>query len=60
MEMRVVKMIVEYITITHTDQHKFVETVNSNISRGFVPFGGISIAIAGNEIVQMQAMVKYA
>jgi len=52
--------IVDYATIIHVDQQKFVESIMRAIIDGWVPFGGISVAASGNELVQVQALVKYA
>ncbi len=61
METMGVKMkIVTYMTVVHVDQQKFVESVISQMHKGFVLLGGISVTASGSELIQAQALVKYA
>jgi len=54
------RKIVKYGFATDSDDEGFYDIINDQISKGWQPFGGISIAYTGHGILFFaQAIVKY-
>jgi len=49
---------VKYKVVVESDAGKLTEAVNTKIAAGWKPVGGIAVAVFGDQVGMIQAMVK--